>query len=123
MLRSYPTKPCRFCDKRSHFPYQCYKNPKRKKYIKKQGKVANQWAITRKEWFRKNPPEQSPYPHYVCYLPGHGEWLLPNETTLDHVKSRSRHPELRFVLANLKPCCWQGNQEKGSKDGELWSII
>jgi 5-methylcytosine-specific restriction endonuclease McrA len=38
------------------------------------------------------------------------------ETTLDHVKSRSRHPELRYALTNLRPSCGPCNVMKGSLD-------
>lgn len=132
MLKTYPTKPCRYCGNLGHWPYQCFKKPKpTKAKLYQAGKITKQWLLTRKAWFRKNPPEQYPYPHYICYLPGHGEWLRPPSylagldnpltevVTLDHVLSRSRHPELRFTLSNLKPCCFDGNQEKGSHDGEV----
>lgn len=130
-MKSYPTKPCRFCGARSHFPYTCWKNPKKHKYIKKLGKYGKQWIVTRRTWYRKHPPIRDPYPHYICYLAGHGEWLRPPEylagldnpivipCTLDHVLSKGRHPELRDVQWDLKPCCPQGNRAKGSKDGVL----
>jgi len=44
----------------------------------------------------------------------HGIYLL----TLDHIKSRSRHPELRYDLDNLTPACYRCNSEKGSRDLE-----
>lgn len=84
------------------------------KYLQKNGKYGKQWLATRKTWFRKNPPNHEGW--YECYICG--KWIKPYETTLDHVKSRSRHPELRFVQSNLKPCCYDCNREKGSKDGD-----
>jgi 5-methylcytosine-specific restriction endonuclease McrA len=131
MLQSYPKKPCKYCGSRGHWPYQCFKNPKDRKYLRKQGKYAKEWEITKRTWYDRNPPNPDPYPHYVCYLPGHGEWLRPPgklagfdnpltiPTTLDHVLSKGRHPELRAAQWDLRPCCPDGNQEKGSKDGVL----
>lgn len=131
-LNRFPTKPCRFCSLTSHFSYQCYKNPKRRNATLKQaGKYTKQWEITKDTWYSRNPPDKYPYPHYVCYLPGHGEWLRPPGklagfdnpltviTTLDHVLSKGRHPELRDAIWDLRPCCPEGNREKGSKDGVL----
>lgn len=132
-MNRQPRKPCKWCGNRSptHYPYQCFKNPKVRKTITTRGKYAKQWEITRATWFKQNPPIPDPYPHYICYLPGHGEWLLPprgldgfdnpltERVTLDHVLSRGRHPELRAALHDLRPCCYAGNNEKGSKDGVL----
>lgn len=42
------------------------------------------------------------------------KWMTPKETTLDHVLPRGSHPELRYELSNLKPCCWDCNYKKGS---------
>ena len=131
MLKNYPTKPCRFCGERSHWSYKCIKNPKKRKYIKKSGKYAKQWDSDKATWYRDNPPIQYPYPHYICYLPGHNEWLRPPErlagldnpltvrVTLDHKHSRGRHPDERSKQSNLAPCCGKGNQDKGSKDIEM----
>lgn len=132
MLKTYPTKPCRFCGGLGHWPYQCFQNPKRKA-LKTSGKTNKQWLVTRRTYFKRNPPIMMPFPHYECYICG--KWLIPPKSsgyyspeiaeqlgeypTLDHVLSRSRHPELRFGQDNLKPCCWQCNTEKGSKDGNV----
>lgn len=43
---------------------------------------------------------------------------MPSETTLDHVKSRSSRPDLRYEFSNLKPCCFTCNTLKGSKSVE-----
>jgi len=77
--------------------------------LKKQGKITKKWLTTRKQWFKLHNE-----PYYTCNYCH--KWLTKNETTLDHVKSRSRHPELRFDLDNLVPCCYKCNYEKGSKD-------
>lgn len=69
------------------------------------------WTKTRQDWFRFNWANE-----YYCYICG--KRMTPEETTLDHIKSRSRHPELRYDLTNLAPCCWACNTKKGSKDLE-----
>ena len=79
------------------------------------GKVGKQWIKTRRKWIYLNP---GPWECYIC-----GQWLVDYSLTLDHVKSRSRHPELRFELSNLRPCCWQCNYKKGSKDGNITDDI
>jgi 5-methylcytosine-specific restriction endonuclease McrA len=57
--------------------------------------------------------KQEAYNCFYC-----GKFLWPAEVTLDHYHSRSRHPELRYELSNLRPCCWNCNGEKGSTDGD-----
>jgi 5-methylcytosine-specific restriction endonuclease McrA len=80
------------------------------------GKNARLWAETRAEWFKQNPANT-----YTCYLqlsPLCPRVMTPAETTLDHVKSRGRHPELRYELSNLRPACGPCQQVKGSLDLE-----
>lgn len=150
-------KGCKYCGSERHFPFQCWKNPKRikgfsvpkplhctycdrighlkvncfehkpkipsylidpetKRYppvlraakLKSYGKWAKRWAKTRSQWFIENPAD-----NYTCYLCG--KYLNPEETTLDHVIPRSRAPELRYVMSNLRPCCMTCNSIKGSK--------
>ena len=114
-------KTCKYCGEENprHWPFQCFKNPKRKKYsINKIGKVAKQMQSVREVWFRENPPNGE---YYYCYL-GISNYcpnrLLPIETFLDHVKPRSRFPELRYDLLNLMPICYWCNTLKGSKSLE-----
>ena len=73
---------------------------------------------TRNLWCQDNPANDEGY--YVCYLCG--RWLLPIETTLDHVVPRSHAPELRLDLDNLAPCCYTCNVEKGSKSLENYLL-
>lgn len=83
----YPKKPCKYCGGMGHFPYSCYKNPKRKdtagkrakplqasrkpikqnKPLRQHGKVAKQWDLTRHTWLRKNPPPIAGK-YWECYL-------------------------------------------------------
>lgn len=116
----FPKKPCKFCGGSGHFSYLCRYNPKNKdrQYtsIKKTGKYAKQWTITRKTWIRNNPPDQ--YGNWYCYLQIH-PWcplkLDARTLTLDHVESRSHAPDKRFKADNLRPACIYCNNMKGSR--------
>lgn len=85
---------------------------KRGKPMRKMGKVGKKWLETRDRWFEAG----NKAPYYKCYICG--KLLTRSQLTLDHIKSRSRHPELRYVLKNLAPCCWDCNTAKGSLDIE-----
>jgi 5-methylcytosine-specific restriction endonuclease McrA len=105
-------KPCKWCGKDNHLAWHCIQNPKRQaQKIKKVGKQAMRWANTRREWFEQNPQEL-----YSCFYCGRS--LTRSQVTLDHYHSRSRHPELRHELSNLRVACWVCNGEKGSIDGD-----
>ena len=111
-------KACRYCGDTSHTQFYCRLKPRAAIKAKKRpaaiGKYGKQWLITRATWFERNPAER-----YECYLqisPYCLGTMAQAETTLDHIQSRSRHPELRFDLDNLAPCCGPCNEAKGSKD-------
>lgn len=107
-------KPCRHCGAKFHQAWKCpHKDRSERVKVQKlkKGKVGKQWDKTRATWFKRNPQD-----FYNCYLCGKS--MPPSTTTLDHIKSRSRYPELRFTLSNLAPCCWTCNANKGSKDLE-----
>lgn len=93
----------------------CYVRPRNrmisKKTMRRLGKHGRKWLSVRQQWFNDHPAQ-----HYVCHYCG--ERLTRKETTLDHLQSRSRHPELRYDLSNLAPCCWKCNTEKGSQDAQ-----
>lgn len=38
--------------------------------------------------------------------------------TLDHVKPKSKHHNLRHDQDNLVPACWKCNEDKGTKELE-----
>lgn len=123
-----PNKPCSYCGQPRHNSLNCYIKPKNrvlpKKKMRRIGKHGREWLKTRAEWFEAHPAE-----YYFCYIDG--ERLTKNETTLDHIQSRSRHPELRYDLNNLAPCCFKHNKEKGSMsldeylnklEGSKWQV-
>lgn len=120
MIDRKPKKACRVCGEFGHYSFQCFKGKKAQivtKRLHPGGKYFKQWQLTRKTWFRNNPPDHAGY--YLCYLrisPRCFGAMKKVETTLDHIKSRSRYPELRFDQNNLAPCCPPCNELKGSRD-------
>lgn len=112
---SFQPKPCKWCGLSNHTSFTCRHKQRKGLHatakINKHGKVAKQWAVTRTTWFRKFPPP--PGRQYCCYICGIPVGLTPE---LDHIASRTRHPELRFDLNNLLPICHLDNQAKGSRD-------
>jgi 5-methylcytosine-specific restriction endonuclease McrA len=103
-------KHCSFCDSEDHTVFYCPAKPK--KAINPRGKYAQRMEFVRAEWYRTHPPDHQGY--YYCYLCGKA--ITKAQTELDHVLSRSRHPELRFELSNLRPSCHECNSEKGSRE-------
>ena len=89
----------------------CTKNLTAKKPMKKIGAVTKKWINTRNQWIKDNLPDHAGY--YICYLCGSPVHI--DEMELDHRKSRSRSPELRFEQSNLFPVHHACNTEKGSK--------
>lgn len=101
-------KPCRYCGKIGHWPYQCSENPKGRYKIRAIGKAGLKWEDTRKRWFAENM--RGSYACYIC------ETLMSRDmTTLDHVKPRGSHPELKYDMSNLQVCCGRCQMSKGSK--------
>lgn len=87
--------------------------------MKQKGKYGKLWDATRRKWISENPPNHQGY--YVCWICG--VWVASNAFELDHVESRSRHPERRFDLTNLRPSCHSCNAEKGSGEVEQEQFI
>lgn len=109
---------CLYCGKKSinqycfaHKPRPALARPTKRmavnKPIKKIGKQGGLWIATRKQWIRDNP---GGWHCYLCGLP-----LDSKTLTLDHVLARSRRPDLRNDMSNLKPACWPCNHKKGSR--------
>jgi hypothetical protein len=81
------------------------------------GKASQKWSRCRGDWLRTNPPDHNGY--YQCAL---GDDMVHlSEVTLDHIITRSRAPELRYVLSNLQPACEWHNYERGSMTMEAWN--
>lgn len=105
-----PSKACKWCGSKNHWPYQCRLNEKAKKQITK-GKHAKKWEQVKQEWYKNNFPNTKGY--YECYICG--KWIDRSETTLDHIKPRSSYPHLRYEMDNIAACCYRCNSNKGSK--------
>lgn len=103
-------KHCQYCDLEGHTSFYCPTKPK--KSMKSFGPYAARFNKVKRKWYKLNPPDHAGY--YFCYLCGKA--ITKVETELDHVLSRSRHPELRFELSNLKPSCHECNFSKGSRE-------
>ena len=81
--------------------------------IKPIGAVGRKWLETRDKWL-----EGHKAPYYFCHYCN--KMMTRTELTLDHYKSRSRYPALRYKLSNLVPCCLTCNTDKGSLDGDKY---
>jgi 5-methylcytosine-specific restriction endonuclease McrA len=112
---------CGYCEGVGHSAFNCTVKPRKRlvsktqlrprKRMKKVGKVTKRWFEIREKWLEQNKAE-----FYVChYCP---TVMTRSQLTLDHYKSRGRHPELRYVLTNLVPACAFDNAQKGSLDGD-----
>jgi predicted metal-binding transcription factor (methanogenesis marker protein 9) len=114
-------KKCTYCESTDHTQFYCRQKPRKplivKKAINRVGPITAQWIETRHQWIQQNA---TPTGYWTCYIcpqrlgvvadPDNNIQVL----TLDHIKSRGRHPELRFELSNLAPCCARCNSDKGS---------
>lgn len=75
------------------------------------------WVMTRNLWFEQNPPDIDDE-YYQCKLcPGA---VHKSEATLDHIKPKGSHPELKYTLSNLQAAHGLCNQRKGSMSMELY---
>ena len=74
------------------------------------GRIGKEWLKVRREWVKLHRPNHQGY--YVCAICS--KWVPEKGMELDHILSRSRHPELRFELTNLQPTCSPCNRKKGS---------
>ncbi len=111
---------CKICDQEGHYAYQCFKK-KQKPLVKtrvlmRAGKHQRKWRQARKVWFRENTKNV-----YRCYLCG--KLVDRPNITLDHIKPRGSHPELRYEQSNLAPVHFICNGIKGSRKAEEFDII
>ena len=111
-------KKCKHCGKDNHSSIMCFAKP-RKRIKNISSKTLFKKQATDREWYRLNPPSEKGI--WICYLqiaPNCPKQLTRSTITLEHVKSKARHPELKFVVDNLKPACEFCNKLKGSLDVE-----
>lgn len=109
---------CKYCGSELHYSITCFLKPRRpiksiseKTYSKKQQ--------TDRLWYKLNPPDGKGL--WYCYLQIAQECpykLTASTITLEHVRSKARYPQLKFVVTNLRAACGFCNKIKGSKDIE-----
>lgn len=80
------------------------------KPIAKVGKQGKKTAAAVAKWKKTQTPNHEGY--FICYM---CKMWVPY-LVAEHVKSKTRHPELRTDPNNLKPTCDDCNRKKGSKD-------
>lgn len=119
------TKPCKICGSLYHSQTFC---PRKNRAIPRKARkpIARESAKTRAKrqqtataWFKLNPPDATE--HWTCYLQISS--MCPKRLTrsmvyLEHVRPRSRHPELKFNVKNIRPACYWCNELKGSRELE-----
>lgn len=98
-----------------HYAWQCpsrSKQPLRKESIKSRSKRLE----VRELWFELNPPDK--HGMWTCYLqisPDCPKRLSEGMVNLEHVKPRSKNPELKYDVSNIKAACLRCNGAKGSR--------
>lgn len=116
--RENPKNQCSVCQSKLHTSIMCPNKPRRP--IKHESdKALKRRTQTRREWFELNPPNSKGL--WYCYLriaPECPYYLTRSTLTLEHVKSKARHPELRYEVSNIKPACSFCNEKKRSLDLE-----
>jgi 5-methylcytosine-specific restriction endonuclease McrA len=118
--KSHPIKPCKNCGRTGHYAINCYnlRRPslrQRKPLRLRSQKEEERYGIFHKKWHAINPPNAEGF--WVCYLQiskGCPKVLTYEELQLEHVFPRSKYPELKYVLANVKAACAPCNKLKRS---------
>jgi 5-methylcytosine-specific restriction endonuclease McrA len=76
--------------------------PKKKPKKKKRLYTHEEWQLARAETFASHGR--------ICYL-----CKIAEATQVDHVRPKSKFPELALVRSNLRPVCWPCNKRKGAQ--------
>ena len=88
---------------------------KPKKPMKRLGKVGQRWLETRRQWIADNPPAHNgTWPCALNLSPLCLRFVDIDQLQLDHAISRSKRPDLRYVMSNLQPSCAPCNTQKSS---------
>lgn len=118
-----PKNNCKYCGSSTHTTLMCLNKP-RVPIRQESEKARSKRTATSREWYRLNPPDENGT--WICYLqisPRCPRILTRSTITLEHVKSKVRHPELKYDVNNLKPACEFCNKLKGSLDLEDLPMI
>lgn len=80
-------------------------------------KADTKWTVCRIAWQDQNPPNHEGY--YQCALCPY--MVHKKALTLDHILTRSSHPELKYTFSNLQPAHYACNYKRGSMTMEAWN--
>lgn len=118
-----PRNKCKYCGGNTHTSLMCLHKP-RVPIKQESDKAHAKRTETSREWFRLNPPDAKGL--WYCYLqisPFCPIKLTRSTIRLEHVKSKTRYPELKYVQSNIRPSCDFCNKLKGSLDLEELFIV
>lgn len=115
---------CTFCGRMGHTSVTCFK--KQRKPIKinkdKLGKIKYPFSKkqkqdneTKMQWIQANPPVNGGWNCYLHISPLCLKFLTIETLTVDHIKPKGTHRDLRHDLKNLAPACLPCNNLKGSR--------
>ena len=113
------SNPCKYCGGATHTSLMCFHKP-RNRIRKESPKAYAHRQETKSAWLLENPADDNG--EWECYLQISDVCpikLNADTLVLEHVKSRSTSPELRYVISNIKASCEFCNRLKGSKSLEL----
>lgn len=111
---------CKYCESDKHTSLMCFHKPRRP--LRKVSSMNSiKTAQMRREWFLRPenaPNEQGEWDCYLGISPDCEFTVNRMNLNLEHVRSKARHPELKFDPDNLMPSCQPCNKLKGSLDLE-----
>lgn len=119
-----PLNKCLKCGKRCIGDY-CFQHKPRTP-MKQTGRLRHEAPKSRqkreqtaKEWHEANPPNE--YGQWECYLKISTfclQWVDEETLNREHVFSKTRRPDLKYDISNIKPACSPCNELKGSRNAK-----
>lgn len=101
------------CPRRQRKPIQTRKPLQAGRRMKRVGRIGKALLDQRAQYFHDNPP---PYYCIYCLVVGIDTPIMQEDAQVEHGKSKTRHPALRFVKDNLYVSCAFHNEDKRSRD-------
>lgn len=112
-----PGYTCKWCGNTTHFSMSCFQRPK-KPIAKEADYTRKRRLATRRAWFNANKPNtQGLWSCYLKIAPECPKMVGGSNIELEHVRSKTRSPKLKFEILNIKAACGLCNKLKGS-----WSL-
>lgn len=108
---------CKYCDSDRHTSLMCYNKP-RTSLKPVSNKTKAKTSELKWLWIEQNPPVKGLWECYLRIHPDCPKYVTLEMLNIEHVKSRARHPELKYELSNLKAACRPCNKAKRSLDLE-----